>query len=198
MATVMPESPADARAREIEQQLTDDERFSLIISLLGPIPGSFVGPRDPRIPEGVENVSAGYTPGVPRLGVPVIQSSDASMGITNPGYRPDDPGATAFPHRREQWDCLILSQWDRPEDDAANIAWTRAFYAAMTPHLERDVYVNDLGDDEADRVAAAYGPNLGRLAAIKMKYDPENFFQANQNVAPASNHEAAGGLPLPT
>ena len=42
-------------------------------------------------------MSAGYTPGVPRLGVPAIQSSDASMGVTNPGYRPDDPGATAFP-----------------------------------------------------------------------------------------------------
>lgn len=32
-----------------------------------------------------------------RLGIPDLQSSDASMGITNPGYRPDDPGATAFP-----------------------------------------------------------------------------------------------------
>src|SRR5690606_8480105 len=41
--------------------------------------------------------SAGYTPGVPRLGIPAIQSSDASMGITNPGYRPHDEGATAFP-----------------------------------------------------------------------------------------------------
>ncbi|WP_217424040.1 beta-glucosidase [Agromyces sp. Marseille-P2726] len=42
-------------------------------------------------------MSAGYTPGIPRLGIPAIQSSDASMGITNPGYRPDDEGATAFP-----------------------------------------------------------------------------------------------------
>src|SRR5690606_37996785 len=33
----------------------------------------------------------------PRLGIPAIQSSDASMGVTNPGYRPDDEGATAFP-----------------------------------------------------------------------------------------------------
>lgn len=47
--------------------------------------------------------------------------------------------------------------------DTTNIAWTRAFHAAMTPHLERDVYVNDLGDDEADRVADAYGANYGRL-----------------------------------
>lgn len=56
-----------------------------------------MGPRDPRIPEDVTNMSAGYTPGVPRLGIPAIQSSDASMGVTNPGYRPDDEGATAFP-----------------------------------------------------------------------------------------------------
>ncbi|HYD75987.1 beta-glucosidase [Ramlibacter sp.] len=87
----------DARARELEEQMTDDERFSLIISVLGYIPGSAVGGRDPRLPADLGNMSAGYTPGVPRLGIPAIQSSDASMGITNPGYRPDDPGATAFP-----------------------------------------------------------------------------------------------------
>jgi FAD/FMN-containing dehydrogenase len=96
------------------------------------------------------------------------------------------PDATAFPHRREQWDLLILSQWDRPGDDAVNIAWTRALHAAMTPYLEGAVYVNDLGDDEADRVAAAYGANYGRLAAVKRTYDPGNFFRANQNVAPAA------------
>jgi beta-glucosidase len=85
----------DERARATEQQMTDDERFSLIISLIGAVPSLGV-PRDKRIPEGV-NMSAGYTPGVPRLGIPAIQSSDASMGVTNPGYRPDDKGATAFP-----------------------------------------------------------------------------------------------------
>ena len=87
---------ADARAREIEQQMTDDERFSLIVSLIGAVPSIGV-PRDKRLPEDVKNMSAGYTPGVPRLGIPAIQSSDASMGVTNPGYRPDDKGATAFP-----------------------------------------------------------------------------------------------------
>jgi beta-glucosidase len=86
---------ADARAAETEQQMTDDERFSLIVSLIGAVPSIGV-PRDPRIPEGV-NMSAGYTPGILRLGVPALQSSDASMGVTNPGYRPDDKGATAFP-----------------------------------------------------------------------------------------------------
>jgi beta-glucosidase len=83
------------RAREVEEQMTDDERFSMIISVLGAVP--LIGVvRDKRIPEGTA-MSAGYTPGVPRLGVPALQSSDASMGITNPGYRPDDKGATALP-----------------------------------------------------------------------------------------------------
>jgi len=92
------DSTADRRAREVEEQMTDDERFSLLISVLGEVPGSTAaGTRDPRIPEEVTNMSAGYTPGVPRLGIPAIQSSDAGMGVTNPGYRPDDEGATAFP-----------------------------------------------------------------------------------------------------
>src|SRR5262245_34973505 len=95
MGAIATGSAADLRAREVEQQMTDDERFSLIVSVIGAVPSIGV-PRDRRIPEGV-NMSAGYTPGVPRLGVPALQSSDASMGVTNPGYRPDDEGATAFP-----------------------------------------------------------------------------------------------------
>jgi beta-glucosidase len=90
-------SDADERARVLEEQLSDDERFSLVISVFGSVAGSATATRDPRIPDDVTNMSAGYTPGVPRLGIPAIQSSDASMGVTNPGYRPDDEGATAFP-----------------------------------------------------------------------------------------------------
>src|SRR5262249_2298761 len=73
------ESNSDARAQETERKLTDDERFSLIVSLIGAVPSIGV-PRDPRIPEDVTNMSAGYTPGLARLGIPALQSSDASMG----------------------------------------------------------------------------------------------------------------------
>jgi beta-glucosidase len=85
----------DERARATEARMTDDERFSLLISILGNVPGGALAP-DPRVKD-IKNQSAGYTPGIPRLHVPTLQSSDASMGITNPGYRPDDKGATAFP-----------------------------------------------------------------------------------------------------
>jgi len=96
------------------------------------------------------------------------------------------PAETAFAHRHDQWDCMILTQWARPADDERSIRWTRELYAQMEPHLERAVYVNDLGEDEGDRVRAAYGANYDRLAAIKEKYDPGNFFRWNQNVATAT------------
>jgi FAD/FMN-containing dehydrogenase len=95
------------------------------------------------------------------------------------------PGDTAFAHRHDQWDCLILTQWDRASDDDRCIRWTRELYAAVEPYLERAVYVNDLGGDDADRVRSAYGANYDRLVSIKTKYDPTNFFRWNQNVAVA-------------
>ena len=37
---------------------------------------------------------------------------------------------------------------------------------------------------DEDRIAGAYGTNFARLAQIKAKYDPGNFFRVNQNVVP--------------
>jgi hypothetical protein len=45
------------------------------------------------------------------------------------------------------------------------------------------VYVNNLGDDEANAFAPPTAPNFDRLVAVKAKYDPDNFFRGNQNVA---------------
>src|SRR4029453_8333252 len=87
------EAQADARARETEAQMTDDERFSLLVSVMGT--NAVLPERDERIPEDVP-MSAGYVPGVPRLGIPALLMSDASLGITNPGYREGDT-ATALP-----------------------------------------------------------------------------------------------------
>jgi FAD/FMN-containing dehydrogenase len=95
--------------------------------------------------------------------------------------------AAAFAHRHDQWDCLMLSQWESPADDERNIQWTRELHAAMEPYLERAVYVNDPGENEADRVRAAYGANYDRLLAIKAKYDPDNFFHLNQNIQPVAS-----------
>ena len=79
------DSEFDKRAQETERELTDDERFSLLISIMGQHINLPV--RDKRIPEGVP-MSAGYTPGVPRLEVPALLMSDAGLGITNPATAP--------------------------------------------------------------------------------------------------------------
>ncbi|MDM4141424.1 MULTISPECIES: glycoside hydrolase family 3 protein [Mycobacterium] len=73
--------------------MTDDERFALLVSVMGA--GDMWPVRDERIPADAP-MSAGYVPGVPRLGVPALLMSDAGLGVTNPGYRPGDT-ATALP-----------------------------------------------------------------------------------------------------
>ena len=44
--------------------------------------------------------------------------------------------------------------------------------------------MNYLGDEGPAAVRASYGANYGRLAELKRKYDPDNFFQFNQNILP--------------
>jgi beta-glucosidase len=84
---------ADARARATEAQMTDAERFSLLVGVMGARSEDPIS--DPRIPPGTP-MSAGYVPGIARLGVPALLMTDASLGVTNPGFRPGDT-ATALP-----------------------------------------------------------------------------------------------------
>jgi FAD/FMN-containing dehydrogenase len=101
-----------------------------------------------------------------------------------------DPAATAFPHRDEHYDFLILSQWADPSDSEENIRWTRALFEAMEPFFEEGVYVNNLGEEGEERVREAYGENYGRLVALKDKYDPTNIFRLNQNIKPTAQSGA--------
>ena len=106
-----------------------------------------------------------------------------------------EPTETAFAHRREQYDLIIPSIWIDPADSEKNIKWTRELWEAMQPFVEQTVYVNNLGEEGDERVRAAYGPNYERLAALKNKYDPTNFFRLNQNIKPTlvgRSQEASG------
>ncbi|MCA1601823.1 MAG: BBE domain-containing protein, partial [Acidobacteria bacterium] len=93
--------------------------------------------------------------------------------------------ATAFPHRADGYNLLILSQWMEPAENDRCRAWARESYGQMEPFVGPGRYVNYLGDDEpGDPAVAAYGPNYSRLQEIKTKYDPTNFFHMNQNIRP--------------
>lgn len=92
---------------------------------------------------------------------------------------------TAFPHRRDGYNFLVLGQWTLPADTDACIAWTRETYDDMQPFFAAGRYVNYLdGDETGDPAAAAYGTNYPRLQQIKARYDPMNFFHMNQNIRP--------------
>lgn len=92
---------------------------------------------------------------------------------------------TAFGHRRWPYNFLVTSMWTDPAASETNIRWTREFWEAMRPFLADAVYVNYLGEENAERVQAAYGAEkYGRLVALKNKYDPTNFFRSNQNIKP--------------
>jgi FAD/FMN-containing dehydrogenase len=94
------------------------------------------------------------------------------------------PDATAFPFRNAGWLINIPATWRDPADDEREIAWARATYAAIHPHLSEGSYVNFMGDDEDDTAAAAYGRTIERLQQVKALYDPDNTFRLNQNIKP--------------
>lgn len=91
---------------------------------------------------------------------------------------------TAYWHRDQQYDLVIISSWTDSAATDQNIRWTRQFFDAVRPQLSGGVYVNDLGDEGSQRVRDAYGGNYDRLLALKKRYDPTNFFRMNQNIAP--------------
>jgi FAD/FMN-containing dehydrogenase len=94
--------------------------------------------------------------------------------------------ATAFGHRRWPYNFVVTSAWSDPGEAQRNIAWTRELFEALRPFSAAGAYVNYLGGDEgADGLRAAYGAKLERLAALKRKFDPTNFFRMNQNITPA-------------
>jgi beta-glucosidase len=81
---------ADARAAKVVAQMTAAEKISLVHGIMAIqfFPGM-------TIPEGA-TVGAGYFPGVPRVGVPAIRETDASLGVAYVGGARHD-GATALP-----------------------------------------------------------------------------------------------------
>ena len=94
---------------------------------------------------------------------------------------------TAFAARRPQWDFDAIGQWTDATESPRHIAWVRALWNEVEPHLQATTYVNHLSlDDRPEKVRASFGANYERLRQAKRVYDPTNLFRLNANVAPAS------------
>jgi beta-glucosidase len=79
----LPPDAAQVKARATEAKMTDDERFGLLRNLM--VVNFKTRKRDDRVPKDMPQL-AGWTQGVPRLGIPDLLFTDASLGITNPSH----------------------------------------------------------------------------------------------------------------
>jgi FAD/FMN-containing dehydrogenase len=137
-----------------------------------------------------------YLPGIEADVLSKLQEHSAS--ITSPhsavivfqlggaiAKRPDDHSAVG--NRNAAAVLNITASWENPADDQANVEWARSAWRDMKRFSTGGTYVNFLNEDDTeDRVAAAFGKNLRRLAEIKARWDPDNVFRTNKNIAPAA------------
>jgi FAD/FMN-containing dehydrogenase len=105
--------------------------------------------------------------------------------------------ATAFAHRDAEYCFIVEAGWQAAEPglapgadraDDAHCGWVSHTMGALDPHSSGAAYINDLGragDESEAEIRAAYGSNYTRLAELKRRYDPSNFFSHNQNIPPA-------------
>lgn len=79
----------------------------------------------------------------------------------------------------------LAGSWEQASDDKANIEWAREAWSDMKSFSTGGTYVNFLTEDEGpDRIEAALGKGLERLAEVKTKWDPQNLFRMNRNIRP--------------
>jgi FAD/FMN-containing dehydrogenase len=106
---------------------------------------------------------------------------DALGGAVNSVH----PQATAFVHRDALWGVQYSTSWNAP-GTAATIAraheWLRDYYAEVHPHANGQAYQNYVDPDLKNWRQAYYGANYPRLARIKKRYDPDNFFNFPQSI----------------
>jgi beta-glucosidase len=92
--------PLVERAQKALDQMTQHEKLSLVHGVIAAPWGG-----EPK-PDGSIG-SAGYVPGVPRLGIPALQETDAELGVANPGDVRHGDTATAMPSS-----LALASTWD--------------------------------------------------------------------------------------
>jgi len=95
------------------------------------------------------------------------------------------PRETAWNYRSATWSMVIAAIDPDPAKADALKNWGRSYWEAVHPYTQGGAYVNFMMEEGDDRIGATYGGNLDRLAAVKKRYDPTNFFRVNQNIRPA-------------
>jgi FAD/FMN-containing dehydrogenase len=93
---------------------------------------------------------------------------------------------TAWSYRDANFAQVIVGVDPDPKNNERITEWAKDYWLALHPFSAGGGYVNMIMDEGEERVKAAYRENYTRLAEIKGKYDPGNFFHVNQNIKPAT------------
>jgi len=91
---------------------------------------------------------------------------------------------TAYSFREALFAEVIVGVDPDPANSEKITAWCKDYWDALHPYAAGGAYVNFMMEEGQDRVQATYRDNYQRLARIKKKYDPRNFFRVNQNIRP--------------
>jgi FAD/FMN-containing dehydrogenase len=102
------------------------------------------------------------------------------------------PSATAFPLRQAGGlNVRLAYTWNDPATGQRLTQWADESLRLLRPSADERIYANFQTYEAATGAAAVYGANVARLAAIKHKYDRDNLFRRNSNVAPSARAEAS-------
>ncbi len=92
--------------------------------------------------------------------------------------------ATAFAHRQAKLMVNIAAMDERVEERAEHETWAAGLAEALSGGVTTPAYVGFIGEEGEEGVRRAYPPaTLKRLAQVKRRYDPDNLFHLNLNVA---------------
>jgi beta-glucosidase len=94
---------AEQRTALLVAQMTADEKLSLMLGYFG----TDFPPRGSKAPPEARPGSAGYVPGVPRLGIPAQWQTDAAIGVATQGGAARKRERTALPSN-----LAVAATWD--------------------------------------------------------------------------------------
>jgi FAD/FMN-containing dehydrogenase len=88
------------------------------------------------------------------------------------------PEATAFPHRSATHHLHVQGLTPPQETSRQHAGWVQGWDKQIRPHTNGGIYAGTaMPDGDTDLAAAAYGPNLTRLTALKTRLDPAGLFR---------------------
>jgi FAD/FMN-containing dehydrogenase len=93
---------------------------------------------------------------------------------------------TPWAFRDANWVQVIVGVDPDPANAKALRDWAVGYSEALEPYSMSGTYLNMIMDEGQERVQSSYRENYPRLAKLKARYDPENVFNVNQNILPAS------------